>query len=50
MAEEEAHTFEDELAAGHAAVTVHADGREEEARAILKRHGGFDPRVPSLAH
>jgi hypothetical protein len=49
MAEEEAHTFEDELAAGKTIVTVHAGGREREALAILRRHGGVDPRIPTAA-
>jgi len=40
--EEEAEYYEGEVKAGRFLVTVDADGREAEARAILLRQGGFD--------
>jgi len=40
--EEEAQFYENEFKAGRYIVTVKADGRLEEARAILRRHGGYD--------
>jgi uncharacterized protein (TIGR02271 family) len=40
--EEEAQYYEGELKAGRFLVTVHADSRDQEARAILQRHGAYD--------
>jgi uncharacterized protein (TIGR02271 family) len=40
--EEEAKYYESELQAGRFLVTVRADGRFDEARAILMRHGAYD--------
>jgi len=40
--EEEATYYEGEFKAGRILVTVHANGRADEARAILLRHGAYD--------
>jgi uncharacterized protein (TIGR02271 family) len=40
--EEEAQYYHGEFAAGRTIVTVHADGRADEATAILRRHGAYD--------
>jgi uncharacterized protein (TIGR02271 family) len=40
--EEDASFYEEEVKAGRYLVTVDADGKEAEARAILQRGGGFD--------
>ena len=40
--EEEAHYYESEFRSGRTVVTVRADGRRDEARAILSRFGGYD--------
>jgi len=42
LPEEEARYYEDEFKAGRTVVTVKADGRYDEAVAILRRFGGFD--------
>jgi hypothetical protein len=42
--EEEATRYEGEFQAGRILVTVRADERSDEARAILDRHGGRDVR------
>lgn len=40
--EEEARFYEGELSSGRYLVTVQADGRHDEAWAILQRHGGYN--------
>ena len=40
--EDEAQYYDQEFEAGRAVVTVHADGRADEALTILRRHGGYD--------
>jgi len=40
--EEEAQYYHGEFEAGRTIVTVHADGRGDEATAILRRHGAYD--------
>jgi len=40
--EHEAQYYQGEFAAGRTIVTVHADGRRDEAEAILRRHGAYD--------
>jgi uncharacterized protein (TIGR02271 family) len=40
--EDEAKYYEDEFHAGRTIVSVHADGREAEARSILQRYGSYD--------
>jgi len=40
--EEEARYYHGEFEAGRTIVTVHADGRSDEATAILRRHGAYD--------
>jgi uncharacterized protein (TIGR02271 family) len=40
--EEEAQYYHGEFEAGRTIVTVHADGRSDEATAILRRHGAYD--------
>ncbi|MFO0958881.1 MAG: YsnF/AvaK domain-containing protein [Isosphaeraceae bacterium] len=40
--EEEAEFYHSEFEAGRTIVTVHADGRAEEAMGILRRHGAYD--------
>jgi len=40
--EEEAHYYQGEFEAGRTIVTVKADGRYDEAMAILRRHGAYD--------
>jgi len=48
--EEEAAHYEREFQAGRAVVTVRADGRAEEARAVMRRHGAMErPRAPAAA-
>ena len=42
FSEHEATYYHGELAAGRTIVTVRADGRQDEARAILQRNGGYD--------
>ncbi len=42
FSEEEATYYHGELEAGRTIVTVRADGRQDEARAILQRNGGYD--------
>jgi hypothetical protein len=44
--EEEARFYERELKAGRALVGVKADGRLDEARAVLQRCGGYDATSP----
>jgi hypothetical protein len=44
--EEEAARYEGEFQAGRILVTVRADERSDEARAILQRHGGRDAPAP----
>jgi hypothetical protein len=46
--EEEASQYESELRAGRFLVTVHANGRYEEAVAILRRHGAMGQGSPLL--
>jgi len=47
--EEEARYYEGEFQAGRMLVTVKADGRYDEAYAILRRHGAYDMRTaPAL--
>lgn len=43
--EEEARYYQGELEAGRTIVTVQADGRYDEAVAILRRHGAYDMRT-----
>ena len=40
--EHEAQYYQGEFESGRTIVTVHADGRADEAMAILRRYGGFD--------
>jgi len=40
--EEEAHYYQNEFEEGRTIVTVKADGRNDEAMAILRRHGAYD--------
>ena len=40
--EEEARFYESEVKAGRTVVSVHANGRADEALTILRRHGGYD--------
>ncbi len=40
--EDEAHYYQGEFEAGRTIVTVHADGRADEAMAIFRRHGAYD--------
>jgi len=40
--EHEAKYYDEEFSAGRSIVTVTADGRVDEAMAILRRHGGYD--------
>jgi hypothetical protein len=40
--EEHAHYYQGEFEAGRTIVTVRADGRADEAMAILRRYGGYD--------
>jgi uncharacterized protein (TIGR02271 family) len=40
--EEEAHWYEQEVKGGRTLVTVKADGRYDEAQALLRRHGAYD--------
>jgi hypothetical protein len=40
--EEDAHYYEGEFQAGRTLVTVQVDGREDDARAILQRHGAYE--------
>ncbi len=40
--EDEARYYEEEFHAGRTLVTVQADGRVEEAQAIMRRHGAYD--------
>jgi len=47
--EEEAHYFEGEVKAGRTLLTVKADGRYDEAVAILRRFGGYDMSTPTAA-
>ena len=48
--EEEAHYYHGEFQAGRTLLTVRADGRRDEAAAILRRHGAYDINsAPSLA-
>jgi len=42
MSEEEADYYQGEVHAGRTVVTVQADGRADEAREILSRHGAYD--------
>lgn len=42
MTEEEANYYEGEIGAGRTVVTVQANGRADEARATLTRHGAYD--------
>jgi len=42
VSKEEAEYYEDELEAGRIIVTVHADGRYDEARSILQRFNSYD--------
>lgn len=42
FSEEEATYYQGELETGRTIVTVRADGRQDEARAILQRNGGYD--------
>jgi uncharacterized protein (TIGR02271 family) len=47
--EEEAKYYEGEFRAGRTLVTVKADGRYDEARAILSRHGAYDVKSRGTA-
>ncbi len=40
--EEEAKYYQDEFEAGRTIVTIHADGRGDEAAAVMRRFGGYD--------
>jgi hypothetical protein len=40
--EEEAHHYQNELDAGRIIMTVQADGRQEDARAILEMNGAYE--------
>ncbi|TMD78937.1 MAG: hypothetical protein E6I97_05950, partial [Chloroflexi bacterium] len=40
--EEEARYYQGEFEAGNTLVTVQADGRQQEAKAILQQHGAYD--------
>jgi len=40
--EHEAHYYQSEFEAGRTIVTVHPDGRRDEAESILRRHGAYD--------
>jgi hypothetical protein len=40
--EEEAHYYQGEFESGRTIVTVATDGRADEARTILSRHGAYD--------
>jgi len=40
--EDEAHYYQDEFESGRTIATVHADGRADEARTILRRYGAYD--------
>jgi hypothetical protein len=40
--EEHAHYYQGEFEAGRTIVTVHADGRADDARAILRRYNAYD--------
>lgn len=42
--EDEAHYYQGEFEAGRTIVTVRADGRGDDAMAILRRHGAYDMR------
>src|SRR5512142_1890019 len=46
--EEEAHYYQGEFEAGRTLVTVTADGRYDEAVAILRRHGAYDMQTATL--
>lgn len=52
--EEEAHYYESEFKAGRTIVTVKANGRHDEAVAIIRRFGGYDrgtmPTGANIAH
>lgn len=45
--EEEAQHYQNEVDTGRSIVTVQADGRQEDARAILERNGAFDIKTYS---
>ena len=45
--EEEAHYYEQEFKSGRTIVTVRANGRYDEAVAIMQRHNGFDMKAGS---
>ncbi len=51
FSEEDAHYYEQEFKAGRTILTVHSDGRPEEATSILRSHGAYDAhaqgQVPS---
>jgi hypothetical protein len=47
--EEDAHYYEDEFKAGRALVTVRANGRYDEAWAILHRHGAYNRQTTTAA-
>jgi hypothetical protein len=42
LSKEEAEYYETEMKAGRAVVTVNAGGRRQEARRIVRQHGGYD--------
>lgn len=48
--EEEAAYYEEEFKSGRTLVTVRADGRYDEARAILQRFGSYDYHAADRAH
>jgi hypothetical protein len=46
--EEEAHWYENEVKGGRTLVTVRADGRYDEAQALLRRHGAYDVETGAM--
>jgi hypothetical protein len=47
--EEEAHYYQTEFEAGRIIVTIKADGRFDEATAILRRHGAYDMHTEGVS-
>ncbi len=47
MPQEEAYYYQQEFEAGHSIVVVASDGRQQEARAILQRHGAYGVSTPA---
>ncbi len=50
VAKAEAEYYEKEMHAGRTLVTVHADGRDDEAWKILERHGAYNKSHPATTH